>query len=88
MMATKPFALENKGLLRTKNKAQKLSAHPMGKKMRIGAQRHDGSRTRFRAARAGDMAGWTMEEEDSAMPAAALGCCETEPEIHPNRARN
>jgi hypothetical protein len=71
-MVTEPLALESKGLLKgllRTNKPQSFSAHPMGKKLEsvlnVTIVQDEASGTRPT-----DLAGWTMEEEISALPAA------------------
>ncbi|HWF89128.1 MAG TPA: DUF6603 domain-containing protein, partial [Pyrinomonadaceae bacterium] len=69
VMVSKPLALESEGLLRTNKPAQKLSVHPMGKtlesSLNVTIVKDEATGTS-----SVEMAGWTMEEELSSLPAA------------------
>jgi hypothetical protein len=69
-MVSQPLALESKGLLRTKNKPQKFSVHPMGKTMESVLNVTVVEDQASGAPRPWTMTGWTMEEETSGLPAA------------------
>lgn len=72
MMVTEPLVLENKGRLKgvlRSNKPQSFSVHPMGKTLgsvlNVTIVQDEAGKTRPT-----NLAGWTMEEEISALPAA------------------
>ena len=69
VMVRNPLVIESKGLLRANNNSQKLGVYPMGKglesTLNVTIVKDELSGTK-----AVELAGWTMEQETSALPAA------------------
>jgi hypothetical protein len=69
VMVKNPLAIDNKGLLRAANKSQRFGVYPMGKTLdsvlNVTIVKDELSETT-----AVELAGWGMEEETSALPAA------------------
>jgi len=69
VMVTKPLAIESKGLLRSNNKSPKLGVHPMGKSL-DSVLNVTIVKDELSGAKPVELAGWAMEEETCALPAA------------------